>query len=137
MLERITNVDKIKSILTHDSIIEAIGGEKGKDIDIPIDDNHHYLYMEGGLFILHPSGNDWMIHANVLPDYRHKAYEAGQEAFDYAFTELGANKVVASIPPRYSNVYMFALKSGMKDMGFKGEEHYLTLEYEQWALSEI
>ena len=136
MLERISDESKIRGILTHDSIFEAIGGGD-KDFPIPIDNDHHYLYMEGGLFILHPKGEDWMIHANVLPEYRGDAYKAGQEALSYAFIELGAKRVVASIPVEYSNVFKFAVKSGLQDKGFKGGEHYLTLEYEQWVLSEM
>ena len=133
MLERISNESKIREILTDDSIFAAIGG-KDKDFPIPIDNDHHYLYMPGGLFILHPVGEDWMIHANVLPDYRDKAHDAGQEAIAYAFKELGAQRLVASIPQAYSNVYNFALKSGMIDSGFKGGDHFLTLRHEQWVL---
>jgi hypothetical protein len=133
VLERISDETKIREVLTHESIFEAIGGTD-KDFPIPIDNDHHYLYMEGGLFILHPSGEDWMIHANVLPEYRGKAYEAGQEAFEYAFNTLGAARVVASIPPKYSNVYKFALKSGMCDRGLIEGDHYLTLEHEKWVL---
>lgn len=133
MLERTSDKNKIRDILTHPAIFHNIGGQDGEDFEIPIDNDHHYLYMPGGLFILHPEGEDWMIHANVLPDYRDKAFEAGQEAFEYAFNELGARKVVASIPVEYSNVYNFALKSGMTDSGLKGEDHYLTLRHEEWV----
>ena len=134
ILKRTSDKHKIREILTHVSIYKNIGGQENEGFEIPIDNDHHYLWMPGGLFILHPEGEDWKIHANVLPDYRAKAFEAGQEAFEYAFKELGARKVIASIPIEYSNVYNFALKSGMKDSGLKGGEHYLTLRYEEWVL---
>ena len=134
MIARTFDDKKIRDILTHDSILPNISDTEDKDFPIPLDDDYHYLYAEGMVFILHPNMDDWEIHANVLPECRDKAYEAGQEAIAYGFNQLGASKLVAHIPQRYINVYQFALKSGFKEQSLIEDEHYLELERDAWAL---
>lgn len=133
ILQRSFDAQAIKSILTHPDIAEDVGVKEGVDFDVPVDDpDHHFLMAEGCLFILHKEGDDWQIHANVLKNTRDIAYQAGQEALSYAFNQLAADRVIARIPQKYSNVYHFALKSGMQDSGFEEGKHFLTLEQTQW-----
>ena len=130
---RTYDVEQINSVLKHPDIWPCIAD--GEDIDsfTPPMGNHHYLYDEGILFILHPSGEDWTIHANVLPESRSKASEAAEFALDYGFNTLKAKKIVANIPEKYGNVYGFALKF-LKDKGLVDGEHQMALEVEEWVL---
>jgi len=128
MIERTRDEKKIREILTHEAILPNISDDNNSDFPIPLSDEFHYLINGGALFILHPDGKDWQIHANVLPESRDIAFETGQEAIEYAFNEIGAKKLVAYIHPKYINVYKFALKSGLIDSGMVGDRHYLTLE---------
>jgi len=129
-----TDINKINSILKHPDIWPLISGPDD-DIDSftpPMADNH-YLYEDGVLFILHPSGEDLEIHANVLPDSRPKANAAAAEALNYGFNVLKTGRIVANIPERYGSVYGFA-KRFMNDDGIVDGEHRLSLRVEEWGL---
>lgn len=130
---RTFNRQNIDSVLKHDDIWPKISyaTQDRETYTAPLGSNH-YLFEEGVLYILHPKGDDWQIHANVLPEHRHKAFAAGQEALAYAFNVIGAERVIAIIPTDCGNVYGFTLKSGMKDMGIIEGEHFLALRREQW-----
>lgn len=130
---RTKDAEVINSVLTHPAIWPCIADGSPEGFEPPLTDDYHYLYEEGVLFILHPLNDDWEIHANVLPEYRSGAFDAGQAALKYAFDVIKANKVIARIPTEYPNVYQFSLKSGLQDAGIVDGEHYLTLEREQWA----
>lgn len=131
MLKRTFSTDKISSVLKDPTIWPCIADDMDKEsTDIPLDDNH-YLYQEGTIIILHPKGDDWQIHVNVLPDYRNGAMDSANEALYYAFNTLDAERVIAYIPQDFGNVYNFALKF-MKDQGIRHDNHYLTLTEEEW-----
>jgi hypothetical protein len=133
-LKKTTNNDEISSVLKHPDIWPRIA-DKDQSIDEwqPPHDDVSYLYSEGVVFILHPEGDAVEIHANVLPDYRHKAEAAANMALEYGFNTLQANEIIAKIPKEYGSVYGFALKF-MNDAGFAGKEHLLSLRREEWAL---
>lgn len=133
MIERTEDIDKINSILKHDYIWPRVSdcGQSKEDFVPPLDDAY-YLYEEGVLFILHPEGDKWEIHCNVLPDYREKAELSAKEALRYGFIDLGAEEIVANIPEKYGSVYGFGLKF-MKDVGFINGNHILSLRVEEWA----
>ncbi len=134
MLERTFDTEKINSVLKHEDIWPRIANED-KDIDAfdpPMGDNH-YLFADGILFILHPQGDSWQIHANVTPEKRDKAYQAAEESLEYGFKEIGASRIVCKIPVKYGNVYGFALKAGMIDKGVIDNFHILALEKEEWV----
>ena len=135
MITPTTDIDKINSVLKHPDIWPFISGDASiDDFEPPINDETHYLFDEGVLFILHPEGNDWKIHANITKDSRFKAVEAANEALDYGFNKLSAGRIIATIPSEYGHVYGFALKMGMTDEGVTGDVHLLTLERQKWAL---
>jgi hypothetical protein len=132
MLERTFDKDKINSVLKHEDIWPRIA-DKNQDIndfDPPMGDNH-YLFSDGILFILHPQGDNWQIHANVIKDKRGSAYQAAKESLRYGFEEIGASRIVCKIPVKYGSVYGFALKAGMVDLGIVDDFHILALEKEQ------
>jgi len=134
MIGRTVDIDKINSVLKHPDIWPNIADDDDNidEFNPPMGD-YHYLFDEGVLCILHPDGDDWEMHVNVVQDYRAKALEAASEAFRYGFEEIGANRIVANIPVKYGNVYGFALKF-MKDKGIDDGIHRLALEAEEWAL---
>jgi hypothetical protein len=137
ILQRTRDTREILEVLQHPSIWDAIGGNEVDGDWVPdMSDDWHYLHADGAIFILHPEGDDWMIHANVIPEARERAFEMGQEALRYAFEYLGADKVVAEIPEKYDNVYKFSLKSGMEEVDFIDGEHKLALRYDQWVQQE-
>lgn len=134
MIERTFDVDKINSVLKHPDIWSLISDED-HDIDAyvpPLTIDNHYLYSDGIVYILHPCGDDWQIHANVTKESRGDAFEAGQEALKYGFEEIGADRIVAKIPTEYGNVYGFTLKHGFNDEGVIDGKHFLTLRADQW-----
>jgi hypothetical protein len=133
LLQRTHSLPEVMEVLQHPAIWDDIGGNEVEDWIPDMSDDWHYLHADGAIFILHPEGDDWMIHANVIPEAREHAFELGQEALRYAFEYLGADRVVAEIPERYDNVYKFSLKSGMSEEDFIDGEHKLELRYEQWA----
>jgi len=135
LLARTFDAEAIMEILEHPSIWENIS-DPGQSFTLPTTDEYHYLLGNGAVFILHPEGDDWEIHANVIPDRRDVAYEMGQEAIRYGFEVLGAKRIVASIPTEYKNVYNFALKSGLVELSLTNGVHELALEYERWDLQE-
>ena len=129
MLERTFDEQKIRSILSHEDILWRISeNPEDKDFPIPLTDDFHYLYEEGAVFIYHPIKEGWQIHANVTPEHRDSAYRMAQEAIDYGKNVIKAEKIIALIPQKHSNVYHFALKSGLQDKGLREGQHYLTLE---------
>lgn len=135
MIKRTHDIDEINSVLKHPDIWPCISGDDD-DIDSfnpPIDDDHHYLFYDGVLFILHPQGEKLKIHANVVPEMRFMAEGLAQEALEYAFNVLDAEEVIATIPVKYGNVYRFALKF-MKDGGIVDGKHHLFLGEKEWAL---
>jgi len=136
LITRTYDEEAIRRVLVHQDIADNIGVTENPDFRVPINDDIHYLLMEGGLFILHEVEDGWEMHVNVLKDYRDKAHQGAAEMLEYAFNELGASKVVCYIPQRFKNVYNFALSFNMNDEGLKNGDHYLTLRYDQWALSE-
>lgn len=136
MLERTFDEKKIRDILTHQDIGPNVGVDENPDFDIPFDDDHHYLLMEGGLFILHRVQEGWEMHVNVLKNFRNFAHDGASKMLDYAFNTLGAEQVVCNIPQEYVNVYNFALSFNMNDHGLRKGDHYLSLRCDQWALSE-
>lgn len=132
MLKRTFDESKIREILTHDDILWRISDNPNdKDFPIPLSDEFHYLYTDGAVFIYHPYGDDWQIHANVIPELRDKAYDLAKEAIEYGFKEIKAKRIIALIPQNHSNVYHFALKSGLMDSGLIDSNHFLTLEASQ------
>lgn len=126
------NAEAIMRVLRHPSIWESIGGTE-EEFELPLDKYHTYFVNNGAVFILHPEKGNWMIHANVIPEYRVHALEMVHEVFKYAFTILGAKKIVASIPEEYASVYGFALKSGMVEEEFINGSHEMALEFSQWV----
>jgi hypothetical protein len=131
MLLRTFNVDDINSVLKHPDIWPMIADTDPEDFEPPFEGNH-YLFSEGVLFILHPNGDDLQIHANVLPDNRIDAKQAAQQALEYGFGELHANRIIAEIPVKYGNVYGFA-KKFMKDLGVINGDHFMALRAEEWV----
>lgn len=134
MISRTQDIDKINSVLKHPDIWPCVADEDD-DIDIfmpPIDEDHHYLFYDGVLFILHPEGDKLKIHANVVPEMRFMAEGLAREALEYAFNELDAKEIIATIPVKYGNVYRFALKF-MKDDGIIDDNHHLSLGEQEWA----
>jgi hypothetical protein len=132
-LQRSQDPDEIMQVLTHPAIWEAIGGAEEGGFELTMSEDYHYLHADGAIFILHPEGDDWMLHVNIIPEARGKAYELTQEAFRYAFEYLGANKLVAEVPVEYESVYHFGLKNGMRQESLIDGVHYMGLEYEKWA----
>ena len=133
MIERTTDIDKINSVLKHDYIWPRVSDKgQSKDEFTPPLDDVHYLYEEGILIILHPDGDKWEGHINVLPEFRDNADSAMKEGLRYAFVDLGADEIVTSIPEKYGSVYGFAVKY-LKDVGFADGEHLLSLRIEEWA----
>jgi RimJ/RimL family protein N-acetyltransferase len=132
LLQRSTDAESIMYVLKHPAIWENIGGT-GDSFELPIDDDHHYLINQGAVIILHPEGDDWVIHVNIVPEFRHIAYELAMEALGYAFDILGANRVIASIPKEHENVYRFSLKCGMGEEALVEGEHRMVMGYEQWV----
>jgi len=125
MLKRTKDHDEINSILKHDYIWPRIAGE-GIDRDsftADINDCDHHLFTEGCLFQLCRTPSGVVIHANVLPEFRHKAEEAAREALVYGFTEMGADKIHAVIPTKYGSVYGFALKFMQHKRTIDGNHH--------------
>jgi hypothetical protein len=133
MIERTTDIDKINSVLKHPYIWPRVAGDHPIEGYTPPMEGNHYLYDEGVLFILHDHGENLRIHANVLPEYRHKAEKAAKEALKYGFNVLKADKITAKIPKTFSSVYGFALKF-MNDVGMVGNDHQLELGRKEWAL---
>lgn len=133
MLKRTFDEDVIRSILTHEDIFKNIGGKDDKNFPIPIDEENHYLVFEGGLFIFHKEGDAWKCHANVLKRSREHALEAGEKALEYAFNELKAETLTATIPTRFPNVYRYARRLGFNLDKTENEKYQLSLRYEQWA----
>lgn len=133
---RTFDMDQINSVLKHPDIWPNIADDEDTESFTPPMGDNCYLFAEGVLFILHPDGNDLEIHANIVPKYREHAYEMGQEALNYGFNELNAERIVARIPTQYGSVYGFALKSGMNDEGLVNGDHFLTLRAEEWGLLE-
>ncbi len=135
MLSRTFDVNKINSVLKHPDIWPLIADEETdiESFDPPMVDNH-YLYSAGIVYILHPDGDDFQIHANVTKESRQDAFKAGQEALKYGFETIGADRIVAKIPIKYGNVYGFTLKHGFEDEGVVDGEHILTMRADQWAL---
>ena len=80
-MERTKDAEKIRAILTHEAILPNISSDNNPNFELPLTDEYHYLLDEGALFILHPDGEDWEIHANVIPEYRGGAFDLCQEAF--------------------------------------------------------
>ncbi len=134
MLERTYDIKRVLPVLRHPDIWENIGGYDGLELEIPFGDDIHYLVCEGVVFILHPEGDDWMIHANVLKSSRYKAKSCASYALEYAFETLKADKVVAEIPTKFENVYKFARSMGMNVDWEKDDIYYLSLRGEEWAL---
>jgi len=120
------------AVYTHPAIWEAIGGTD-EPFTPPLGSDDHYLKGDGAIFWLHPEGEDWMIHANVIPEAREHAFEMGQESIRYGFEVLGANKLVAEIPKEFNSVYQFALKNGFIVDDIIDGEYKMVLRYEQWA----
>ena len=132
-LSKTINNENINSVLKHPDIWPRIA-DKGQLVDewTPLHDDVTYLYSEGVIFILHPEDDAIEIHANVLPDYRHKAKLAADMALEYGFNTLQADKIIAKIPEEYGSVYGFALKF-MNDVGFKNGEHLLEIRRKEWV----
>lgn len=126
MLKRTRNQVEIDSVVKNPYIWDRIASSDNdlNGFNPEIIDSDHYLFDEGVLIILHEVGVDAMIHVNVLPDFRHKAMAATQEAFDYGFNEMGVEKIIAEIPEKYSSVCGFALKF-MKYKGLIDGIHHL------------
>ena len=133
MLQRTFDVDKIMGVYQHPAIWGAIGGNEVDNFSPPMSNNDHYLHAPGAIFYIHPEGSDWMIHVNVVPEARSRAYEMGQEALRYTFETLGADKIVAEIPMEFDNVYQFALKYGCEVVDFCDGDYKLELRYSKWV----
>ena len=133
MIKRTFDIDKINSVIKHPDIWPLIADDEDIETYAPPMDGVHYLFDEGVIVILHPEGDDWEIHVNVLPESRGKAMQSAADALEYGFNTLKASKIVANIPQKYGNVYGFALKF-MKDKGLIDGEHHLALEATEWAL---
>lgn len=133
MLSRTFDTKEINSVIKHPYIWPRIS-DKTENIDeySPPMEGIHYLYTDGVLFILHKLGDKHQIHANVIPESRDKAMAAAKEALRYAFVDLDAIEVVATIPTEYGSVYGFALKF-LNDVGFVNGEHLLSLRVEEWV----
>ena len=136
MIARTFDVDKINSVLKHPDIWPNIADD---DIHIdeftpPIDDDMHYLFSDGILFILHPEGDALQIHANVLKSERGRAAEAAKAALVYGFIGLNADKIIAKIPEKYANVVKFA-HMFMDLESVVGGVNNFVLEKSKWALS--
>jgi hypothetical protein len=135
MLTRTDDIKKINSVLKHDFIWPRIS-DSGTDKSVympPMSNNVHYLHSDGILFILHPAGDMWQIHANVTPESREHADAAAKEALRYGFEGLGIKVIFAAIPTKYPEVYHFA-KKYLADVGIVDGEHLLKLEATKWAL---
>ena len=134
MIKPTTNINHIHSVLKHDDIWPNIADNEDRgSFTAPIDDNHHYLYDDGILFILHRSSSKWQIHANVVKSKRDSAKEAADEALSYGFNVLDADVIFCEIPEKYENVLRFARKFLNYDY-FDNGSHYLSIGRDQWAL---
>jgi hypothetical protein len=131
-MQRTFDVGLINSVIKHPYIWSKIAD--GEDIEefAPPMAGIHYLYEEGVLFILNKIGEEWHIHANVIPEHKKKASRCASDALRYAFDDLNAERIFAEIPVKYENVYRFALKF-MKDAGMRDGEHLMILERKLWA----
>lgn len=126
---RTTDAKYIKTVLTHPTIWPHIS--QGVDVepekyDPPIDDETHFLKVDGGLFILHPYKDGMKIHANMIERGK-AALKAYAQVEEYA-KELGVKVLYAVIPEINPNVTAFAKGVGFKVYKSDKEKHYLRLE---------
>lgn len=126
---RCFSIDEIDSVLKHPDIWPLISDTVELQ-DTPINDDIHYLFEEGVVFILHPLKDALQIHANILPNHREKAHRTALEALEYGF-EIN-DRIVAEIPVRFGNVYGFTRKY-MNDDGVINGVHHLSLEKKEWG----
>jgi hypothetical protein len=126
---RTTDEKYIKTVLTHPTIWPHIKGEeksRPEDYNPPIDDETHFLKVDGGLFILHPYRDGMKIHANMIERGK-AALRAYAQVEEYA-KELGVRVLYAVIPEINPNVTAFAKGVGFKVYKSDKEKHYLRLE---------
>jgi len=125
---RTTNKGYIKRVLTHPTIWPHIKGKCATDpaeYEPPVDDDTHFLKVDGGLFILHPYKDGMKIHANMVKRGQ-VAIEGCGAVIAYA-RALGVKALYAVIPTINPNVVAFAKTMGFTEYKIEQDKHYLRL----------
>lgn len=106
--------------------------EDGADSFVPDVLNEYWVLMMteenlvAGCYNVHQiSGPVYEIHALMLPEFRKKyAALSGKAIFEWCLANLKFEKLNATIPQKYKNVYHFTKGFGFKDEGFDRDSHF-------------
>lgn len=124
----------VKSVLFNPKIWECIKEENAQKESFVIDFTKNVFLrvrvngQTAGMYIVHAfNGTTLQIHANILPEFRDKyaTYSARavlsyiDENFDEKY-----RKIIALIPRRYANVYLFTKKQGFVDEGLISDAYF-------------
>ena len=122
IVERTSDLDAVREILTHPEIWETIRGDYSdlEGFKVPEGEN---IYLMGydediaiGLFCVHPKKDSWFCHVQVLPEHRiQHADEFGTKVIEWVWNNTEINKLRALIPAIYPNVKRFSELMGFKD----------------------
>lgn len=126
IVERTTDKEAIKEIITNPSIWETIAGDDDSidTYEPPLGENVYVIgydeFKPIGLFIIHPTSIGlWQCHIQVMPEQREKhAVEFGNKVVQWVWDNTVINKLIALIPEIYPNVKKFSEIQGFKEEGF-------------------
>jgi len=132
IISRTFDMDAVRNILTYPGIWETIS-HKGQDIDAfspPVDDCIYLIDNEAiGLFVVHPVGDGWKCHVQVLPEHREEsAVEFGQKVIQWIWDNTEIDKLLASIPEIYPNVKKFSEIQGFTEYGKKNSKWLISID---------
>lgn len=122
-IERTTDLDVIKSIMTHPYIYPRLAEDGAPPPEAFTPTLHNCVYLLGrcddrpfalGIYGINGSVT-WDTHVAVIPTYRRHAYDFAKAAQDWAFDY--AQKLTARIPFNYPDTMRFGLKLGWKIEG--------------------
>ena len=132
IIKRTYDTDVVRDILTNPEIWKAIS-RPDQNIDTfspPIEDCIYLIDNEAvGLFIVHPVGDDWKCHVQVLPEHREdSAIEFGQKVIQWVWDNTEIGRLIASIPEIYPNVKRFSEIQGFTEYGKKNSEWLISID---------